>query len=29
MTAHLGRAFDRILIIMFENEYRSYVIQNP
>ena len=24
-----GRAFDRVLIIMFENMYRGYVIQNP
>lgn len=23
------RAFDHVLIIMFENEYRSYVMQNP
>jgi len=24
-----GRAFDRILIIMFENQYRGYVLGNP
>ncbi|WP_163835903.1 alkaline phosphatase family protein [Spartinivicinus ruber] len=24
-----NRAFDHVIIIMFENEYRSYVLQNP
>lgn len=24
-----GRAFDHVLVIMFENQYRSYVLQNP
>ena len=28
-TGRHGRAFDRVLIIMFENMYRSYVMQNP
>ena len=23
------RAFDRVLVLMFENQYRSYVLQNP
>ncbi|MBU2713045.1 hypothetical protein KCG35_18415, partial [Zooshikella sp. WH53] len=23
------RAFEHIIIIMFENQYRSYVLQNP
>ena len=26
---HPERVFDHVLIIMFENEYRSYVMQNP
>lgn len=25
----LGRAFDHVLIVMFENQYRSYALQNP
>ena len=25
----MAKAFDRILIIMFENQYRSYVMQHP
>src|SRR3990172_5407187 len=25
----MHRAFDHVLIIMFENEYRQYVLQNP
>ena len=29
MAGNAPRAFDRVLIIMFENMYRSYVLQNP
>ncbi|HYM61194.1 MAG TPA: alkaline phosphatase family protein, partial [Thermoanaerobaculia bacterium] len=29
MSATNGRAFDRVVIIIFENEYRNYVRQNP
>ncbi len=25
----MDRPFERILIVMFENQYRSYVMQNP
>src|SRR5688572_25465278 len=25
----MRRAFDHVLVIMFENQYRSYVLQNP
>ena len=25
----MGRPFERILIVMFENQYRSYVMQDP
>jgi hypothetical protein len=28
-TRHSGRVFDHILIIMFENQYRGYVLGNP
>ncbi len=29
MTHRLERAFDHVLVIMFENQYRSYVMANP
>lgn len=29
MSGAAGRAFERVLIIMFENQYRSYVLENP
>ncbi|CAM2008703.1 alkaline phosphatase family protein [Acanthopleuribacter pedis] len=29
MAPAFGRAFDRVLILMFENQYRSYVMENP
>jgi len=30
MSASMGaRAFDHVLVIMFENQYRAYVLQNP
>jgi hypothetical protein len=29
MSFHAGRVLDRILILMFENQYRSYVLKNP
>ena len=25
----MKKPFDRIIIVMFENQYRSYVIQDP
>ena len=25
----MKKAFDRVLIVMFENQYRSYVVQHP
>ena len=29
MSFRAERAFDRVLVLMFENQYRSYVLQNP
>lgn len=29
MPSTVARAFDRVIIIMFENEYRNYVMENP
>lgn len=29
MKLHAGRAFDHVLVIMFENMYRGYVLANP
>jgi hypothetical protein len=29
MSFRAGRVFDRVLILMFENQYRSYVLKNP
>jgi hypothetical protein len=29
MSFRAERVFDRVLILMFENQYRSYVLQNP
>jgi phospholipase C len=29
MSFRAGRVFDRVLVVMFENQYRSYVLQNP
>lgn len=29
MSTHPHRVFDHVLIIMFENQYRSYVMKNP
>jgi hypothetical protein len=29
MSFRAERAFDRVLVLMFENQYRSYVLKNP
>jgi hypothetical protein len=29
MSFRAGRVFDRVLVLMFENQYRSYVLRNP
>jgi Phosphoesterase family len=29
MSFSAERAFDRVLVVMFENQYRSYVLDNP